>query len=353
MVPVPRRRASRPPAFDPDPGALPAMSAAARPRVIVTRRLPAPVETRMKELFETRLNAEDRPLTRAELAAAMGEADVLVPTVTDEIDAALIAQAGPRLALIASFGTGGDHVDLEAARQAGLIVTNTPGVLTEDTADVGLALILAVARRLNEGERLVRAGIWAGWAPTLLLGHRLAGRRLGIVGLGRIGRAVARRARAFGLGIHYHNRRRVHPDTEAELEATYWESLDEMLARMDIVLIACPLTAETHHLLDARRIGLLDESALVINISRGEVVAEAALAEALLAGRIAGVGLDVYEREPAIAARLLESDKAVLLPHIGSATEEGRMAMGEKVIVNIKSWADGHRPPDRVVPEIL
>ncbi|HSD34832.1 MAG TPA: D-glycerate dehydrogenase [Alphaproteobacteria bacterium] len=320
-----------------------------KPLVIVTRKLPDAIETRMMELFATRLNLADKPLSQGELIEAVKEADVLVPTVTDRIDAAILSQAGPRLKLIASFGTGVDHIDLKTARQRGVIVTNTPGVLTEDTADMTMALILAVPRRLAEGERLVRSGKWTGWGPTSMLGHRIWGKRLGIIGMGRIGTAVARRARGFGLAIHYHNRRRVHPELEAELEATYWESLDQMLARMDIVSINCPHTPATYHLLSARRLKLMQPHAYIVNTSRGEVIDENALARMIERGEIAGAGLDVFEHEPAVNPKLLRLDSVVLLPHMGSATIEGRMDMGEKVIINIKTFADGHNPPDRVI----
>jgi len=320
-----------------------------KPLVVVTRRLPDPIETRMMELFRTRLNLDDQPMSQAQLIEAVKEADVLVPTVTDRIDAGVLSQAGPNLRLIASFGTGVDHIDLKTARQRGITVTNTPGVLTEDTADMTMALILAVSRRLSEGERLVRAGGWQGWSPTAMLGHRIWGKRLGIIGMGRIGSAVARRAKGFGLSVHYHNRRRVHEDQEAELEATYWESLDQMLARMDIVSVNCPHTPATYHLLSARRLKLLSPQATVVNTSRGEVIDENALARLLASGDIAGAGLDVFEHEPAINPKLMKLDNVVLLPHLGSATIEGRMAMGEKVIINIKTFADGHTPPDRVL----
>jgi glyoxylate reductase len=320
-----------------------------RPLVIVTRKLPDAIETRMMELFDTRLNLADQPLTPAELVEAMKQADVLVPTVTDRIDASILSQAGARLKLIASFGTGVDHIDLKTARQRGIIVTNTPGVLTEDTADMTMALILAVPRRLAEGERLVRSGKWSGWGPTSMLGHRIWGKRLGIIGMGRIGTAVARRARGFGLAVHYHNRRRVPADLEMDLEATYWESLDQMLARMDIVSINCPHTPATYHLLSARRLKLMQPHAYIVNTSRGEVIDENALARMIERGEIAGAGLDVFEHEPAINPKLLRLDSVVLLPHMGSATLEGRIDMGEKVIINIKTFADGHNPPDRVI----
>ncbi|WP_026874082.1 2-hydroxyacid dehydrogenase [Inquilinus limosus] len=320
-----------------------------RPLVIVTRKLPDVIETRMMELFETRLNHDDVAMDREQLVAAMREADVLVPTVTDRIDADLLAQSGPQLKLIASFGTGVDHIDLSAAKARGLTVTNTPGVLTEDTADMTMALILAVARRLAEGERLVRAGQWTGWSPTGMLGARLGGKRLGIVGMGRIGQAVARRARAFGLSVHYHNRNRVHPEVEAELDATYWPSLDQMLSRMDIVSVNCPRTPATYHLLSPRRLKLMRRDALIVNTSRGEVIDEDALAQMLKQGELGGAGLDVFEREPNVNPKLLKLPNVVLLPHMGSATLEGRIDMGQKVIVNIRSFVDGHVPPDRVL----
>jgi len=320
-----------------------------QPVVVVTRKLPDQIETRMMELFDTRLNRDDKPMTQAEMIEAVKTADVIVPTVTDRIDKSILSQAGENLRLIASFGTGVDHIDLATARQRGIIVTNTPGVLTEDTADMTMALILAVPRRLAEGERLVRGGQWQGWGPTSMLGHRIWGKRLGIIGMGRIGRAVARRACGFGLSIHYHNRRRVHEDIEAELEATYWESLDQMLAHMDIVSINCPHTPATYHLLSARRLKLLPRESYIVNTSRGEVVDENALTRMLIAGELGGAGLDVFEHEPAINPKLIALDNVVLLPHMGSATIEGRNDMGEKVIINIKTFADGHKPPDRVL----
>lgn len=324
-----------------------------KPLVVVTRKLPDVIETRMMELFDVRLNLDDHPLSQAELIAAAKIADVLVPTVTDRIDSAVLSQAGDKLRLIASFGTGVDHIDLASARQRGITVTNTPGVLTEDTADMTMALILAVARRVSEGERLIRSGNWQGWAPMSMLGHRIYGKRIGIIGMGRIGTALARRARGFGLSVHYHNRRRVHAETEKELEATYWESLDQMLARMDIISVNCPHTPATYHLLSARRLKLLQRHAYIVNTSRGEVVDENALTRMLEKNEIAGAGLDVFEHEPAVNPKLLRLDNVVLLPHMGSATIEGRVDMGEKVIINIKTFADGHKPPDRVLETML
>jgi glyoxylate reductase len=326
---------------------------AQRPSVVVTRRLPEPVETRMKELFNVELRDDDTPMTRDELAAAMARADVLVPTITDRIDAGLIAQAGEKLRLIANYGAGFDHIDVATARSRGILVSNTPGVTTEDTADMAMALILAVTRRIPEGLALIQSGEWAGWAPTALMGGRIAGRRLGILGMGRIGSAVARRARVFGMQVHYHNRRRVRPELEEELDATWWESLDQMIARMDVISVNCPHTPSTYHLLNARRLKLLKPSAVIVNTSRGEVIDENALTRGLRAGEIAGAGLDVYEHGKEINPRLRELPNVVLLPHMGSATVEGRLEMGEKVIINIKTFADGHRPPDQVVPSML
>jgi glyoxylate reductase len=328
-----------------------------KPVVIVTRKLPERVETRMRELFDARLNTDDKPMTQGDLAEAVKAADVLVPTVTDRIDAAVLSQAGPNLKLIANFGNGVDNIDVATALQRGITVTNTPGVLTEDTADMTMALILAVPRRLAEGSQVLTGEQdWTGWSPTWMLGHRIWGKRLGIIGMGRIGQAVARRARAFGLQIHYHNRRRVAAQIEEEIGATYWESLDQMLARVDIVSVNCPHTPATYHLLSARRLKLLRPEAYVVNTARGEVIDENALIRMVSAGEIAGAGLDVFEHEPAANPKLVKlarEGKIVLLPHMGSATVEGRVDMGEKVIINIKTFMDGHKPPDRVLPSML
>jgi glyoxylate reductase len=328
-----------------------------KPLVIVTRRLPDSVETRMRELFDARLNIDDHPLSQQELVEAAKAADVLVPTVTDRIDSGVLSQAGTNLKLIANFGNGVDNIDVSTALARGITVTNTPGVLTEDTADMTMALILAVPRRLSEGSAvLISDGEWKGWSPTWMLGHRISHKRLGIVGMGRIGSAVARRAKAFGLQIHYHNRRRVSPALEEELEATYWESLDQMLARMDIISVNCPHTPATYHLLSSRRLKLLKPEAYIVNTARGEVIDENALTRMIEAGELAGAGLDVFEHEPAVNPKLVKlarTGKVVLLPHMGSATIEGRIDMGEKVIVNIRTFIDGHRPPDRVLPSML
>ena len=318
--------------------------------VALTRRLPEPVEERMRELFDVSLRDEDTPMSRAQLAEAMKQADVIVPTLADRIDQALLAQSGDRLKLIANYGAGVDHIDVQTARQRGILVSNTPGTVTEDTADMTLALILATTRRIPEGLALMQTGQWQGWAPTAMLGGRLAGRRLGILGMGRIGQAVARRAAAFGMQVHYHNRHRLRAETEAELEATYWESLDQMVARMDVLSINCPHTPSTFHLMNARRLKLMKPTAVIVNTSRGEVIDENALTRMLRAGEIAGAGLDVFERGAEINPRLREMKNVVLLPHMGSATVEGRLEMGEKVLINIKTFEDGHRPPDLVVP---
>jgi glyoxylate reductase len=328
-----------------------------KPLVIVTRKLPDTIETRMRELFDARLNIEDKPFAQAELVDAVKTADVLVPTVTDRIDKAILGQTGEQLRLIANFGNGVDNIDVATALQRGITVTNTPGVLTEDTADMTMALILAVPRRLAEGAAVLTSDKdWTGWSPTWMLGHRIGGKRLGIIGMGRIGQAVALRARAFGLQIHYHNRRRLPPKVEETLQATYWESLDQMLARMDIISINCPHTPATYHLLSARRLKLLRPSAYVVNTARGEVIDENALARMIEAGELAGAGLDVFEHEPAVNPKLVKlarAGKVVLLPHTGSATIEGRVDMGNKVIINIQTFMDGHKPPDRVLPSML
>ncbi|SMX39053.1 2-hydroxyacid dehydrogenase [Octadecabacter ascidiaceicola] len=321
--------------------------------VTVTRRLPDAVETRMRELFDVTLRDDDTPMTTAELISAMQTCDVLVPTVTDEINAQVLGQAGDRLKLIANYGAGVDHIDVQTARQRGVLVSNTPGVVTEDTADMTMALILSVTRRIPEGLALMQTGDWDGWAPTAMLGGRIAGRRLGILGMGRIGQAVARRARAFGMQIHYNNRRRLRPEVEGDLDATWWDSLDQMVARMDIISINCPHTPATFHLMNARRLKLMKPDAVIVNTARGEVIDENALTRMLRASEIAGAGLDVYENGTDINPRLRELKNVVLLPHMGSATVEGRVEMGEKVLLNIKTFDDGHRPPDLVVPAML
>ncbi len=327
-----------------------------KPLVVVTRRLPESVETRMRELFNASLNIDDHAMSKDELIEAVKKAHVLVPTVTDEIDADVIAAAGEHLKLIANFGNGVDHIDVAAAQARGISVTNTPGVLTDDTADMTMALILAVSRRIAEGARVIPEGHFHGWSPTWMLGHRITGKRIGIVGMGRIGQALARRAKAFGLQVHYHNRRPVAPAIEQELEATYWDSLDQMLTRMDIVSVNCPHTPATYHLLSGRRLKLLKRDAILVNTARGEIIDETALIKMLEAGELAGAGLDVFEHEPAVSPRMLKlakQHKIVVLPHMGSATVEGRVEMGEKVIINIRTFMDGHRPQDRVIASMV
>jgi glyoxylate reductase len=324
-----------------------------RLKVVITRRLPEPIETRLSELFDVTLREDDAAMTRDELVAAMKSADVLVPTLMDQIDAPMLAAAGDKLKLIANYGAGVDHIDVHTARQRGILVSNTPDVVTEDTADMTMALILAVVRRIPEGLAVMQSGNWQGWSPTALMGGRLAGRRLGILGMGRVGQAVARRAHAFGMQVHYHNRKRLREETEQALEATYWESLDQMVARMDIISINCPHTPSTFHLMNARRLKLMKPDAVIVNTSRGEVIDENALTRMLRNREISGAGLDVLERGRQINPRLRELDNVVLLPHIGSATVEGRIEMGEKVLINIKTFADGHRPPDQVIPAML
>ena len=322
-------------------------------KVIVTRKLPQPVETRMTELFDCRFNETDAPLSRDALASAMQEADVLVSTLGDRIDRSLIESAGPQLKLIANYGAGFDHIDVAAALERKVLVSNTPGVLTEDTADMAMALILALPRRLRDGLALMEGDDWQGWSPTAMLGHRIGGKQLGILGMGRIGQAIARRAVNFGLKINYHTRTRLHPDTESEYQAIWWESLDQMLAHVDILSVNAPHTPSTFHLLNARRLKLMKPTAYIVNTSRGEVIDENALTRMLRAGELAGAGLDVYEHGNAVNPRLKNVKSALLLPHMGSATVEGRIEMGEKVILNIKTYADGHRPPDQIVPSML
>ena len=333
------------------------MSVRKKPLVVVTRKLPDSIETRMRELFDARLNLDDTPLTQDQLTEAVRSADILVPTVTDHINEDVLKQADSKLKLIANFGNGVDNIDVTAAHARGITVTNTPKVLTEDTADMTMALILAVPRRLIEGASVLTDGRnWAGWSPTWMLGHRLGGKRLGIVGMGRIGQAVARRAHAFGLQIHYHNRKPVAPRIAEELGATYWESLDQMLARMDIISVNCPHTPATFHLLSARRLKLIQKDAYIVNTARGEVIDEETLTKLIEGGEIAGAGLDVFEHEPAVSpklVRLAKAGKVTLLPHMGSATIEGRVEMGEKVIINIRTFLDNHKPPDRVLPSML
>ena len=320
-----------------------------KPRVHVTRRLLPSVEARMNELFDVVLNTEDRPLTRAELITAMCASDVIVPTVTDRIDAEMLAAAGDRLGLIANFGAGIEHIDLGAARGRKIIVTNTPGVFTDDTADLAMMLILSVPRRLVEGSRLVREGAWTGWTPTAMLGHCIGGKQLGIIGMGRIGQAVAHRARAFGLDVVYHNRHRLPPSIESMFGARYEPDLEQLIAQSDIITLHCPAGSSTHHLINAARLREMKPSAFLINTARGDLIDEEALIAALASGEIAGAGLDVFANEPRVDPRLLALPNVIALPHLGSATIEGREQAGEKVIANIRYWSDGHRPPDQVL----
>ncbi len=333
------------------------MSVKKKPLVVVTRKLPDSIETRMRELFDARLNLDDTPMSAEQIAEAVRTADIIVPTVTDHITGEILKAPDSKLRLIANFGNGVDNIDVAAAHARGITVTNTPKVLTEDTADMTMALILAVPRRLIEGSMILTEGRdWPGWSPTWMLGPRIGGKRLGIVGMGRIGQAVARRARAFGLQIHYHNRRPVAPRIAEELGATYWESLDQMLARMDIISVNCPHTPATFHLLSARRLKLIRKDAYIVNTARGEIIDEDTLIKLIEAGDIGGAGLDVYENEPAVSPKLVRLAKAgrvTLLPHMGSATIEGRVEMGEKVIINIRTFLDNHKPPDRVLPSML
>lgn len=321
-----------------------------RPRVALTRKLPDAVEARMSDLFDVRLRQDDTPMTPTELKAAIADCDVFVPTVTDDIDADVLDAASPQLSLIANFGAGTDHIDVAHAHAKGFVVTNTPGVLTEDTADLAMAMILAVPRRLVEGDRRLRAGEFDGWGPTHMLGHRVRGKRLGILGMGRIGSAVARRAHAFGLSVHYHNRTRVPDTMERALDANWHDTLEDLLANIDILSINAPLTPDTRHVINARTLALMKPHSYLVNTSRGEIVDEAALADALSDGRLAGAGLDVYEDEPRPHPALLDLDNVILAPHIGSATHESRREMGEKVLINIRAHIDNHACPDRVLP---
>ncbi|MGH1576038.1 2-hydroxyacid dehydrogenase [Planktotalea sp.] len=325
-----------------------------RLKVIVTRRLPEPVEKRLSEFFDVSLRDTDEPMTRAELVEAVKNCDVLVPTLTDRINSGLIGQAGERLKLIANYGAGVDHIDVHTARQRGILVSNTPGILTEDTADMTMALILSVTRRMSDGIAHMKSGEWQGWSPTALLGSRISGKRLGIVGMGRIGQAVAKRANAFGMQVHYHSRQRQRPAIEEPLEATYWEDLDEMVKRMDVISIHCSHTAETYHLMNAKRLKSMKSDAVIVNTARGEIIDENALKRMLNDKEIAGAGLDVFEHEnDGEGIDLTPQSNVVLLPHMASATVEARQEMGDRVVLNIKTFDDGHRPPDQVIPAMV
>ena len=324
-----------------------------RLKVALTRRLPDVVEKRLAQLFNVQFRKEDTQLTKQDLIDHMKDVDVLVPCISDVIDASMLAQAGKQLKLIANFGAGFDNIDVATALHRGILVSNTPDVVTEDTADMAMALMLSVTRQIPQGLTFMQSGRWDGWSPSAFLGSRLAGKRLGILGMGRIGRAIAVRAKAFGMEVHYHNRQRLHKNLEDQYDANYWVSLDQMVAHVDILSINCPHTPSTFHLMNARRLKLLKPDAVVINTSRGEVLDENALTNMLQHKEIAGAGLDVYERGREINPKLMKLQNVVLLPHISSATREGRLEMGEKVIINIKTFSDGHRPPDQVVPSML
>ena len=320
-----------------------------KPKVFITRRLPKKIETRMMELFDATLNDTDLLLKEDELISVFKKYEIIVPSIADNISKRVIENAGLQLRLIANFGAGVDHIDIEEAKEKNLIVTNTPGYLADDTADLVMSLLLALPRRLYEGSRVVANGSWNGWSPTSLLGNRIYGKRLGIIGMGRIGRAVAHRAKAFGISIHYHNRKRLPSLMEEEYDATYWKNLDEMIPRMDIISVNCPLTNATKGLLSSQRLKLMTKDSYLINSSRSEIVDEKALAYMLKEKKIAGAGLDVFSRRKDDTSQLLELSNTILIPHMGSATIEGRIEMGEKVIVNIKTYIDGHNPPNRII----
>ena len=320
-----------------------------KPKVFITRRLPKKIETRMMELFDATLNDTDLLLKEDELISVFKKYEIIVPSIADNISKRVIENAGLQLRLIANFGAGVDHIDIEEAKEKNLIVTNTPGYLADDTADLVMSLLLALPRRLYEGSRVVANGSWNGWSPTSLLGNRIYGKRLGIIGMGRIGRAVAHRAKAFGISIHYHNRKRLPSLMEEEYDATYWKNLDEMIPRMDIISVNCPLTNATKGLLSSQRLKLMTKDSYLINSSRSEIVDEKALAYMLKEKKIAGAGLDVFSGKKDDTSQLLELSNTILIPHMGSATIEGRIEMGEKVIVNIKTYIDGHNPPNRII----
>ena len=324
-----------------------------KPKVIITRRLQDRVEKRMRELFNVDLSDAEYPISRQELLSAVKEADILVPTIGDKIDASILSAASSNLKLIANYGAGYDHIDIKTALQRGIIVTNTPSVLTTDTADMTMALILAIPRKLREGHEEMQSGSWKGWSPSAMIGMRITGKKLGILGMGRIGQAIAKRAKAFDLDINYHNRRRLHQNIEESLSATYWENLEEMLSTIDILVVSASLNPSSLYLLDAKRLGRMKQSAYLVNISRGEIIDQKALVRQLKEGRLGGAGLDVYDSEEIIGSDFKRLKNVFLLPHMGSSTLEGRIEMGEKVIINIKTFIDGHRPPDQIVPSML
>ena len=324
-----------------------------KPKVIVTRKLQDQVEKRMMELFNVDLSNAEYPVSRKELLSAVKEAHVLVPTIGDKIDASLLSAASSNLKLIANYGAGYDHIDIKTALQRGIIVTNTPSVLTTDTADMTMALILAIPRKLREGHEEMQSGTWKGWSPSAMIGMRITGKKLGILGMGRIGQAIAKRAKAFDLGINYHNRRRLHENIEKSLSATYWEDLEEMLATVDILVVSASLNQSSLYLLNSKYLGKMKPTAYLVNISRGEIIDQRALVRQLKDGRLGGAGLDVYDSEEVIGSDFKSLKNVFLLPHMGSSTLEGRIEMGEKVIINIKTYLDGHRPPDQIVPSML
>ena len=324
-----------------------------KPKVIVTRKLQDQVEKRMMELFNVDLSNAEYPVSRKELLSAVKEAHVLVPTIGDKIDASLLSAASSNLKLIANYGAGYDHIDIKTALQRGIIVTNTPSVLTTDTADMTMALILAIPRKLREGHEEMQSGNWKGWSPSAMIGMRITGKKLGILGMGRIGQAIAKRAKAFDLDINYHNRRRLHENIEKSLSATYWEDLQEMLATVDILVVSASLNQSSLYLLNSKYLGKMKPTAYLVNISRGEIIDQRALVRQLKDGRLGGAGLDVYDSEEVIGSDFKSLKNVFLLPHMGSSTLEGRIEMGEKVINNIKTYLDGHRPPDQIVPSML
>ena len=324
-----------------------------KPKVIITRRLQDRVEKRMKELFNVDLSSAEYPVSKKELLSAVKEADILVPTIGDRIDASILSAAGSNLKLIANYGAGYDHIDIKTALQRGIIVTNTPSVLTTDTADMTMALILAIPRKLREGHEEMQSGNWKGWSPSAMIGMRITGKKLGILGMGRIGQAIAKRAIAFDLDINYHNRRRLHENIEKSLSAKYWENLEEMLAAVDILVVSASLNPSSLYLLNAKYLGKMKQSAYIVNISRGEIIDQKALVKQLKNGLLGGAGLDVYDSEEVIGSDFKSLKNVFLLPHMGSSTLEGRIEMGEKVIINIKTYLDGHRPPDQIVPSML
>ena len=322
-------------------------------KVIITRRLEDRVEKRMRELFNVNLSQAEYPISRQELLSSIKEADILVPTIGDKIDASILSAASSNLKLIANYGAGYDHIDIKTALQRGIIVTNTPSVLTTDTADMTMALVLAIPRKLREGHEEMQSGSWKGWSPSAMIGMRITGKKLGILGMGRIGQAIAKRAKAFDLDINYHNRRRLHQNIEEGLSATYWENLEEMLSTIDILVVSASLNPSSLYLLDAKCLGRMKQSAYLVNISRGEIIDQKALVRQLKEGRLGGAGLDVYDSEEIIGSDFKSLKNVFLLPHMGSSTLEGRIEMGEKVIINIKTFIDGHRPPDQIVPSML